>query len=388
MTSLYIRANASGSKLEQGLPHRGAWSAPLGRLQGLRLVALVLLPACFGMPGQGKPRQPLAGSPESEAPRGGASSTTTPWAQAGGPRAAGSGPAGSRRTRGAAGAGSPSDLELEGGAGAAAPPTPEAGAPSMQESGAPSMQQSPTVPTAGTQGGHAPGDDAIKAELDGLFPQAEQEPLRVYFSCQRRGLSFSYDYEFLGDGQLQVRLVTDTHVEMTLPGSYEYNEGVIRIDPIEGFTHFAERSGELVTGMGMVLGFATYVNEPGFSPDQPEMQCAAVGHGYNDPEQEVYRHYGRCTSQRFGDLTYDNALEFTTRVSVHGDLFVPGSIFRQREWYAGEGITRGYGVYRRVGDTYYAYFARQFDDVEFLKGEFVQQDGQVRDVQLGIECEL
>lgn len=263
-------------------------------------------------------------------------------------------------------------------------PPPDEPMPTADNPGAESDSDPTAVPAP-----DAPETPAsLQDEVQRLFPFSPDAPLEVYFACQRLGLEFVYDYEFLGDGTLLVRLVTDTGDELSLPGTYRFADGVIAIDPIADFTQFAETSREVVTALGMVVGFTTQVSDPGFGSDAVQMQCVALGHGYNDPATESYRHY-RCEPQRFEGLDYDNAIEFTGYASRHAQLLVPGSVFRHREWLGATGnILRGYGIYRRAGDTYYAYFGQQFDDANLLKGEFEDGDRQISVPVLGIDCGL
>ena len=65
---------------------------------------------------------------------------------------------------------------------------------------------------------------------------------------------------------------------------------------------------------------------------------------------------------------------------------VRGSMFRQRDFWVNSNpnaiITRGYGIYRRVGNTFYADFGNQFGDHNLLKGTFANADMQVSIEQL------
>ena len=45
-------------------------------------------------------------------------------------------------------------------------------------------------------------------------------------------------------------------------------------------------------------------------------------------------------------------------------------------------VIRGYGIYRRVGDTFYADFEPQFPDFDLLKGSFQAGDSRISVEQL------
>ena len=115
------------------------------------------------------------------------------------------------------------------------------------------------------------------------------------------------------------------------------------------------------------------------------MRCGAYGHGYNYVAADTFRSYG-CPNINIAPVSYEeNAFEFVHSAIAYA-FPVRGSIFRQRDiWISGNpnaNITRGYGIYRRVGDTFYADFGNQFGDYNLLKGSFANADMQVSVEQL------
>ncbi|MFQ5561130.1 MAG: hypothetical protein ACE5FU_11180, partial [Nitrospinota bacterium] len=174
---------------------------------------------------------------------------------------------------------------------------------------------------------------------------------------------------------------------VTLPGRYQYANGEIVIHPVSTLTFFPEKSVTIKTFMGMIVYFTTFIDDISTNPSKDlEMECVAVGHRYNDQSQEAYRSFTTCDPQKFQTLTYDNSIEFTSHSSIHTNMEVPGAIFRQREWLGQQNITRGYGIYRRVGRVYYAYFGTRFNDANLLKGEIGSTEQSVSVPQLGFSC--
>jgi len=228
----------------------------------------------------------------------------------------------------------------------------------------------------------------LTEEVNQLFPYSETEPLKVFFSCQRLGSNLSYDFDFKGDGNLDVRLVDDLSNEWTLPGTYEFENGQIKLNAINTLTTFPEKSQNTKNFMGMVVAFDTIVDDASADPNQIQMQCIAVGHRYGETNLESWRHYRNCDEQTFNTLRYDNAFEFTAHSSVHTQYAVPGAVFRHRQWLGVQNILQGWGIYRRVDDNYYVYFGNQFDDENLIKGKFINGDQEITVPPLGINCRL
>jgi len=234
-------------------------------------------------------------------------------------------------------------------------------------------------------GGGGSGNDeqaALVAEANSVFPYSDTDPLKVFYSCVRAGSSLEYNYDFDGNGNLDVRLVSNIPSNVTLSGTYQYSGGNITIDPIATLTAVSEMSSNVQTFMGMITSFSTYTAA---SPSVTQMLCIALGHRYGNPSLDSYRHYSDCDEQNFNSGRYDNAFELTARSSVHTNLAIPGAIFRQRNWFGG-GAVQGWGFYRRTGDTYYAYFYNQFDDANLIKGQFQNTDLRITVPQIGINC--
>ena len=133
--------------------------------------------------------------------------------------------------------------------------------------------------------------------------------------------------------------------------------------------------------LGLVYQFTT-----------PNMQCIAYGHDDDDVSGDNASAY-LCPEFSEGPASsQDNAFEFVHRAFPF-DLPVPGSTFRQRNRYVQFNdqplIARGYGIYRRAGDNFYAYFGDQFDDFQIVSGSFLNNGQQIMLDQLpagGNQC--
>jgi hypothetical protein len=115
------------------------------------------------------------------------------------------------------------------------------------------------------------------------------------------------------------------------------------------------------------------------------MACGAVAHGYNDPAVETHKSFA-CPSIHVGAASFEqNFFEFADSSSPFPVQF-RGGIFRHRE-VSVQGnpnpiIARASGIYRRSGNTFYADFGGQFNDVNLLKGSFTNGDQQMSIDQL------
>jgi len=103
------------------------------------------------------------------------------------------------------------------------------------------------------------------------------------------------------------------------------------------------------------------------------------------PAVDTFRSYS-CPIINIQAVSYEeNALEFV-HSAISYAFPVRGSMFRQRDFWVNTNpnaiITRGYGIYRRVGNTFYADFGNQFGDHNLLKGSFANADMQVSIEQL------
>lgn len=219
---------------------------------------------------------------------------------------------------------------------------------------------------AGAGGGGGGNAPTLQAEVDRLFPFAADQPIDVLFVCERSNSRLTYYFGFSPNGVLDVFFETDTRQQVSFGGTYTHAGGAIHMLALNNnILPLDETSTRIVPRLGMVAEFET-----------PSMRCVAQAHGYNDPAQERYLSW-RCPAIRVGPASYEeNFFDFTDASSPFNVTF-RGGIFRHREVtiVAQPGqpsgnpvITRGYGVFRRLGDTVYADFGSQFADANLLRG--------------------
>lgn len=230
----------------------------------------------------------------------------------------------------------------------------------------------------GGDGGGGPNagrSEPLQAEIDRLFPYSPNQPVDVLFVCSRSNSRLTYYFGFSPNGALDVFFETDTFQQVSFSGTYTHGNGAIRMLALNiNILPLDETSTRIVPHLGMVGEFET-----------PNMRCAAVAHGYNDPAANAFRSYGCPTINAGPGGNENNAFEFNDSSSPFPIVF-RGGIFRQRDfWATGNSqpvITRGYGIYRRVGNTFYADFGSQFGDHNLLKGSFTGADQQLSVEQL------
>jgi len=234
---------------------------------------------------------------------------------------------------------------------------------------------------AGAAGGGAgggaggPGAQALQQEIDRLFPFTPDRPFDVTMVCGRANSQLTYFFDFDEDGSLRVQVRLDTGQVLGFAGTYTYAGGAIRMVALDNpILPLDETTTRIVAHLGL----------PG-ELDTPSMRCGAYGHGYNPPATETFSSFD-CPLIRIQAVTdEDNSIEFVANALPSGQT-VPGSVFRQRDiQVSGQqnpNVTRANGIYRRVGDTFYADFGNQFPDVNLLKGRFLAGDQSIEVEQL------
>ena len=221
----------------------------------------------------------------------------------------------------------------------------------------------------------AQNPQTLQAQIDLIFPYVANQPIDVTFACSRVNSRLNYFFDFDLNQRFTVFFETDTFQQVSFSGSYTHANGALRMvaDP-NPVLALDETSNRIVVHLGLLAEFYT-----------PGMRCGAVGHGYNDQATEAFKSYG-CPSINVGVASREeNALEFSYSARPFPGNFV-GAIFRQRDVdvYQSPNLitTRGYGIYRRVGNTFYADFWSQFPDSNLLKGSFANGDAQLSIEQL------
>jgi len=179
-----------------------------------------------------------------------------------------------------------------------------------------------------------------------------------------------HHFDLDADGAFTVFFETDTYQQVSFGGRYTHANGVIRLVALNNnILPLDESSTRIVPHLGLVGEFET-----------PAMTCGAVAHGYNDPARAGWKSYGCPLIHRGPESDEENAFEFDDASSPFAYTFT-GGVFRQRDvnvYRAGSPtVWRGYGIYRRVGDRFYADFGGQFPDHNLLKGRFENGDAQI-----------
>jgi hypothetical protein len=224
-------------------------------------------------------------------------------------------------------------------------------------------------------GGGGPGGVALQTEIDQLFPFTPNQPLDMLFVCSRSNSRLTYYIGFNPDASFTAFFETDTYQQVSFTGTYTHANGAIHMvaDPNNALM-LDETTTRIVPHLGLVGEFST-----------PIMQCGAVAHGYNDPATETFKSYDCPLINRGAASDEDNSIEFTGQFSPFAVVY-RGGIFRQRDInvYAATNPTvyRAYGIFRRVGDTFYADFGNQFPDYNLFKGSFASADQQLSVEQL------
>ncbi|MFM9888418.1 MAG: hypothetical protein ACKVQT_35790 [Burkholderiales bacterium] len=226
----------------------------------------------------------------------------------------------------------------------------------------------------GAAAGAAPGTPNapdLQSEINQRFPYVANQPIDVTFSCRRVNSKLAYYFKFDLNWRFTVFFETDNYQQYSFVGGYSHANGAMRMvaDP-NNILALDETTTRIASRLGILAEFET-----------PAMRCDAIGHGYNDPVTESYKSYDCPQISPTGLTIEDNAIEFTYSAAPFNGYFY-GSTFRQREVGIVPLITRGYGIYRRVGNTFYADFWNNFADVNLLKGTFLNGDSQLSVEQL------
>jgi hypothetical protein len=232
--------------------------------------------------------------------------------------------------------------------------------------------------------GAAPGANAnpgggsagnLQAEIDRVFPFTPNQPLDVLFACTRSNSRLSYYFGLSPNGVLDVFFETDTLQRVSFSGSYTHAGGTLRLLALNNnILPLDESSTRIAPRLGLVGEF-----------DTPNMRCVAVAHGHDSAASTAFARY-RCPTINAGaGGSEENVFEFNDSSSPFAITF-RGGIFRQRDYWAtfnGQPIVaRGVGLYRRIGELFYADFGNQFSDHNQIKGRFAAGDAQLTVEQL------
>ena len=203
-------------------------------------------------------------------------------------------------------------------------------------------------------------EEELMDQVEKEFSFAPNQNFNALYRCARLNSVLDWYFLFYGNGRLDVLFTTDAHEDFSFRGSYEYENDEIRLlmngGPTIPFPNGLDETSTLIMPQfGLVAAFAT-----------PQMACICVGHSYDEQTPSVTNANYDCPIINSQAATEeDNAIELVHR-AVPFEFPVTGSIFRQQETYVNglnnPLIRRGYGIYRKAGDRFYATFrvARDF----------------------------
>lgn len=228
----------------------------------------------------------------------------------------------------------------------------------------------------GNNTNQTPPAQTLQAEIDQMFPFVANAPFDVAFSCERVNSQLTYYFNFQLNNTFQVFIELDNHQQVSFTGTYTYAGNAIRMvaDP-NNILALDETTTRVVPHLGMVGEFST-----------PGMTCGALGHRYNDAATDTFKSYDCPFINIQAASDEDNAFEFVHSGGNPFGFVVRGGIFRQRDirvtGTTNPNVTRGYGIFRRTGNTFYADFGGRFADHNLLKGSFMSGDQQLSVEQL------
>lgn len=208
-----------------------------------------------------------------------------------------------------------------------------------------------------------PTEEELRDQIEQAFPFTPNQPLDAVYQCGRLGSQLLWYLVLQPDNKMQVLFTTDTHQDFAFEGSYTYTNDKLRLQMPAGPTMpFPNGLDELTTVImpqfGTVAAFAT-----------DQMICLCDGHNLNTQQPpKVQANYDCPIINVQAATDEDNAIEFVHR-EIPFDLPVPGSIFRQQDIYVSgainPSITRAFGIYRQLGNKFYASFRVASDFIDF-----------------------
>lgn len=198
----------------------------------------------------------------------------------------------------------------------------------------------------------------------GFTPNQNFEALYI---CARRNSNLEWYFNFHSDGTLDVLFTTDTNQDFSFRGSYTYTNDQLTLIMDGGISMpfplgLNESSTVIMPQFGLVAAFAT-----------SEMVAICIGHGLNTQQPPRVNANYDCPNINIQAATdEDNAIELV-HTAVPTGFPVWGSIFRQKDTFvngsANPVIRRGYGIYRQVGNDFYATFRIAEDFMNFAQGQ-------------------
>jgi len=219
---------------------------------------------------------------------------------------------------------------------------------------------------AGPTTGQA-SEQQVWDEVTDRFQFTPNRPFNALYRCGRVGSQLEWFFLFQADNSMRVLFTTDTWEDYAFDGTYTYTNDRLRLTMPAGpnmpFPQGLDETSTLIMPQfGLLAAFAT-----------PQMVCICAGHDLNEQDPPKVQANYDCPNINFQAVSdEDNAIEFML-THVPFAFPVPGSIFRQQDTYV-QGLTnplirRGTGIYRQVGDRFFATFRLAADFAAFAGGQ-------------------
>lgn len=210
-------------------------------------------------------------------------------------------------------------------------------------------------------------EQELRDTIENEFPFLPNQTFEALYVGTRIGSNLEWYFNFHEDGSLDVLFTTDMHQDFSFTGSYTYTNDQINIQMPAGPNMpfpagLNETSTVIMPQFGLVAGFAT-----------DQMVAICVGHGYNEQAPpRATANYGCPVINVQAASSEENAIELVHR-SVPTEFPVFGSIFRQQDTHiqgaANPNVRRGYGIYRQLGNRFFATFSIARDFANYAQGQ-------------------
>jgi|GEM_PF-3065523 len=211
--------------------------------------------------------------------------------------------------------------------------------------------------------GQVPTEEQLRNQIDQAFPFTPNQLLDGIYRCGRLNSQLVWYFVLKQDGKMQVLFTTDTHQDFVFDGNYSYENDRLKLQmpagPTQPFPNgLEEESTIIMPQFGTVAAFAT-----------DNMICFCDGHNLNAQQPpKVQANYDCPIINVQAATEEDNAIEFV-HTEIPFKIPVTGSIFRQQDIYVSgainPSITRAFGIYRQVGNKFFASFRVASDFIDF-----------------------
>lgn len=208
-------------------------------------------------------------------------------------------------------------------------------------------------------------EESILQAVENRFNFTPNQNFEALYIARRINSNLDWYFNFHTNGTLDVLFTTDTNQDFSFSGTYTYTNNQITLLMDAGISMpfpngLNESSTVIMPQFGLVAAFATN-----------EMVAVCVGHGLNTQQPPRVNANYDCPIINIQAATdEDNAIELV-HTAVPTGFPVLGSIFRQKDTFvsgsANPIIRRGYGIYRQIGNDFYATFRIAEDFADFAQ---------------------